>query len=170
MTGARPLVVAVTDLVRRPGVRRPVHREVVLDHIGITTAQVDAAEPVVIDLEIEAISNGVVAAGTMSVPWVGDCRRCLEEVHQRNVVDVREIFERRPTEGETYLLNDDIVDLEPMVRDAVLLAMPLAPLCGDACKGPVPEVFRDADDDADPIDDEAPADDRWAALDQLKFD
>jgi uncharacterized metal-binding protein YceD (DUF177 family) len=51
-----------------------------------------------------------------------------------------------------------------MVRDAVLLALPLAPLCQEACAGPEPEAHPlGADDDLRP-------DDRWAALEQLKFD
>ena len=183
MTGSRPLVVAVTDLVRRPGVRRPLHREVVLENLAITTASIDPAASTVLDLEVEAISNGVVAAGTITVPWFGACRRCLEDVHSTTTVDVREVFERQPTEGETYPLANETVDLEPMVRDIVLLTLPLAPLCTTECLGPAPEVFpATVEDDVVPTgtasagveeDDEdggPPPDPRWAALDQLKFE
>jgi uncharacterized protein len=168
------LLVGVTDLVRRPGVRRPVRRGVRYDDLAISSASVAPGEDVVVDLELESISNGVVADGTLSVPWVGECRRCLGEVRGTVVADLREIFERRPVEGETYPLGDDLVDLGPMVRDAVLLALPLAPLCTEVCQGPVPEVFPTlvAADDEEPAGegDERPRDPRWAALDQLGFD
>ncbi len=142
----------------------------------------DGAE-VRIDLELEALSNGVVATGTVTAPWVGECRRCLQPVHGEATAEVKEIFEPRPVEGETYPLGGDSVDLEPMVRDAVLLALPLAPLCGPDCAGPAPDSFptgtasdsaaEDGTDGAVEDDDDlaAPAGDpRWAALDGLRFD
>ena len=55
-----------------------------------------------------------------------------------------------------------------MVRDAVLLALPLAPLCGDDCRGPAPEAFPTGvgdDDRPGPL-----ADPRWAALAELDFE
>ena len=55
-------------------------------------------------------------------------------------VEVSEVFEAEPADdAETYPLGGDRVDLEPMVRDAVLLALPLAPLCRDDCAGPDPD-------------------------------
>jgi len=120
-----------------------------------------------VDVELESLSNGVVATGRVRAPWVGACRRCLVEVTGSAEADVREIFEPHPTEGETYLLGgDDTVDLEPLVRDAVLLALPLAPLCRDDCVGPAPDAF--------PTGPVAPVDEvrdpRWSALDDLRFD
>jgi uncharacterized protein len=81
-------------------------------------------------------------------------------------LDVQEVFERDPDpDAETYRLDGDRIDLEPMLRDALLLALPLAPLCDEACPGPDPE--------AHPVgtgDDEPAADPRWSALDSLHFD
>ncbi len=77
--------------------------------------------------------------------------------------EVREIFEARPTEGETYLLAGEQIDLEPMVRDAVLLALPLAPLCTADCEGPAPDQFPTGP----PADDAVILDPRWAALRDL---
>lgn len=79
------------------------------------------------------------------------------------MAEVREVFEPRWEEGETYPLKGDQIDLEPLVRDAVLLTLPLAPLCEDACAGPDPEehpvgVEGGAPSEPDP---------RWAALRDL---
>lgn len=180
---ARPLLVGVTDLVRHPGSRRELQRSVALDGVAITTAAVPPNAELELDLVIEALSSGVVASGRITVPWVGACRRCLTEVDGVAETQVREIFERHPTEGETYPLGDDTVDLEPMVRDAALLALPLAPLCRDDCLGPAPDLFPARVEDSTPPEDGEPdvaggddrgdrgaVDPRWAALDQLKFD
>ena len=177
------LRIGVTDLLRHPGERRAVEREVVLPDLAISTAWVPVGEPVVVELEIESLSTELAAYGTVRAPYVGECRRCLRDVRGEVAVDVREIFELHPTEGETYPLGHDVVDLDPMVRDAVLLALPLAPLCGDDCRGPAPDEFpaevEDDDaprgdavaDDAAPADSEdRPRDPRWAALDQLRLD
>ena len=174
--GARPLVVGVADLRRQPGSRRRLQRTVALDGLAVSSARVPDGAEIGLDLELEALSNGLTATGTITVPWQGECRRCLREVRSESVAEVREVFEPSPVEGETYPLGDDLVDLEPMVRDAVLLTLPLAPLCDEGCRGPAPEAFPAvvegseavADGDEGPAD--GPADPRWAALDALRFD
>jgi uncharacterized protein len=172
------LLVSVTDLVRRLGTRRPVQRGVRLEGLAITTAAVSPEDDVVVDLELESISNGVAVTGTVTVPWTGPCRRCLEPVRGSTTADVQEIFARNPLDDEMYPLSGDLIDLEPLVRDTALLALPLAPLCTAGCLGPEPAVFptlvegEDTEPDAGAAadGDEAPTDPRWAALDQLKFD
>lgn len=164
----RDLQVGVADLRRHPGSRRPWRGSVRPDDLAVSSARVPAGAAVAADVELEAIAGGVVVQGTVTVPWTGECRRCLRPVEGVRRAEVREIFEVDPTEGETYPLDDDVLDLEPMVRDAALLALPLAPLCTDGCRGPAPEVFPTG-----PVDDEVaarPADPRWAALDELRFD
>ena len=116
-------------------------------------------------------------AGTNSAPRVGECRSCRGEATGVAVAEVREIFETRPTDGETYPLTGDHVDLEPMVRDAVVLSLPLAPLCAEDCPGPAPEVVEAVTAaDPGPAPDETgsaaapPTDPRWSALDELRYD
>jgi uncharacterized protein len=174
----RPLLVPVTQLLRQPGTRRPLQREVPLDGLAVAGVEVDADTGVGIDLVLEAIGDDVVAAGTLSIPWISECRRCLTPVSGRTEADLREVFQPRPVEGETYALGEGTVDLEPMLRDAVLLALPLAPLCAEDCAGPAPDRFPAVagnhggpDSDADPSSPaEPPRDPRWAVLDELRFD
>ena len=162
-TGLR---VGVIDLRRHPGERRHVERSVVLDDIGITSAHVPADRAITVDLELEAVSDGIVAHGTIVVPWEGECRRCLTDVQGETEAEIREVFSKDAVEGETYRLDEDVVDLEPMLRDAALLVLPLAPLCGPDCAGPAPVAFPTGP----ATEDAAPADPRWAALDELRFD
>ena len=64
------------------------------------------------------------------------------------------------------MLQDDLVDLEPLLRDAVVLALPFQPLCRDDCPGLCTECGARLADDPDHAH-EAAIDPRWAALAQL---
>lgn len=167
-------------LLRRPGTRRDVRREVERLDIGASDVDVSGTElrddePVVLDAVVESTSGeAVTVTGTVSVPWRSECRRCLEEVRGTTVADVREVFEASPVEGETYLLAERTIDLGPLVRDAALLSLPTAPVCSEDCRGPEPDRFPAAPatdaDDVGPGADEPLGDPRWAVLDQLRSD
>ena len=120
------------------------------------------------DLMLESLPGpALVAAGTVSADWTGECRRCLGVATGTVQVDVRELFEPGADDEETYPLTGDEIDVAPLVRDAVLLELPLAPLCREACAGlcPVCGANRNDVDCGHEPDDRDP---RWAALDQLK--
>ena len=168
-----PWVVDITPLKRQPGTQHPF--TITLpppDGVALVTADVRATE-LAVDLLLEVAGDELIAQGTIGVHWQGPCRRCLED--QSAVVDVelREIFQKAPVEGETYLLDEDQVDLEPMVRETVLLHLPVAPLCREDCAGPDPDRFPTsvvADETVEGEEPEAPLDPRWAALSELQFD
>jgi uncharacterized protein len=162
---AGSLVVGVSELLRHPGTRREITATGALDDLAITASRVVEGSDVEARLNLEAMSDrSLTATGSIRALWTGECRRCLASVEGELETDVREIFDARAVEGETYPLDGDRIDLEPMVRDAVLLALPLAPLCEDICKGPEP--------DQHPLGENVPdmPDERWAALRELKFD
>ena len=165
------LRIGVQELRRRPGTQRDVTLGTPLADLGITSARVPDGAEVVVDATLEAIEGGVTATGTVTAPWEGECRRCLELVTGTVEATLSEVFEPHPTEGETYPLEGDEVDLEPVVRDAVLLNLPLAPLCREDCPGPAPDAYPTVieGDDAEQAT-EPPRDPRWAALDELDLD
>jgi len=176
----RPLRVGVTELLRHPGTRLDVQRVVPAVDLGdlvVGASRVDPEADVVVDLVLESQPGTVVAAGEVATVWTGECRRCLEPVVGEVLAEVREVFgdasEGDPDEGDFYPLDVDQVDLEPLARDAILLNLPVAPLCGPDCRGPVPDAFVDdgtGEGDAADGGGEAPRDPRWAALDALDFD
>ena len=171
-----PLLVGVTELRRRPGTQRELHIATPLPGLATSAARLAEGTEVVLDGVLEAVEGGITLTGTVRAPWTAECRRCLEEVSGTVEAEVAEVFEARPTPGETYPIDGDEVDLEPVVRDAVLLDLPLAPLCAEACLGPDPDRFPATpvadDDDPGPGADGAdpPRDPRWAALDVLRGD
>ncbi len=158
------------ELRRRPGTQRHVEVATPLPGLAVTSARVPDDADLVLDVILESIDGAVTATGTVEVPWTAECRRCLDEVGGMLTVEVREVFEVRPTDGETYPIDGDDVDLEPVVRDAALLHLPMAPLCRADCAGPAPEAFPALVESDEDVAVEPPIDPRWAALDQLRLD
>jgi uncharacterized protein len=163
---SRGFIVDVVSLLRWPGSRT----EVLLD-AGLTGVATSAAEARRLhgSLTAESMPDSLTVAGIIQADWIGECRRCLGEAEGTVDVDVQEIYERQPVDGETFELTDDRVDLEPMLSELVTLTLPLAPLCGDDCLGPAPEDFP-ANVERDEEGAEPEGDPRWAALDALVFD
>lgn len=173
MTPRPPLLVNVADVLRHLGVQNDVQRTVQLPGLAVIASRVPDGADIELQATVESTASGAVNVhGVVTAPWVGECRRCLRSVEGVLGADVQEVFDRRPIDGETYPMKDEQIDLEPMVRDAVLLALPLAPLCEDGCLGPDPEEFP-VEKAADPVPidelapEDRPVDPRWAALDQL---
>jgi len=158
-----PLRIPVADLLRRPGSTRAVHVEAPVADLAGPGAEVPVAEPVRVDATLEQVSEGIVVRGTIAARWQAACSRCLAPVEGEAAVHVDELYEPAPLEGETYPLTDDIVDLEPLVRDALVLELPAAPLCRADCRGICPTCGADRNvATCDCV--ESEPDPRWAAL------
>lgn len=160
------LVVNVADLLHRPGARRRVRLAGPIDGARVVGAAVPDRSDVDIDAWLEWVSDGVLATGTVSAPYEAECRRCLSAVRGRATTRFQELFEPRAQEGETYPLRHDRIDLAPLAREALLLELPLAPLCRPACAGLCPACGADLN--AGPCGcPPADRDPRWAALGEL---
>ncbi|HEX4685763.1 MAG TPA: DUF177 domain-containing protein [Nocardioides sp.] len=161
------------ELGRRPGSQREVSRTVPAPaDLGIEVLGVPEGSPVEIDLRLEAVMEGVLVTGTARAGLEGECARCLEPISDELEVRFQELFvydgqDVDPDEElEVSTLQNDLVDLEPLLRDAVVLALPFQPLCQDDCPGLCPECGARLADDPDHQHD-APVDPRWAALGAL---
>lgn len=159
---------SVSDLVHRPGAMRRVERSGAVPGLTAAGVSVPADEPIDLDLRFEGVAEGIVVSGFVSGRWAAECRRCLEPVSGPFALEVHELFEPQPMESETYVLEGDEIDLEQLTRDVVVLNLPSAPLCSDECLGLCPTCGADRNADACDCP-EAPADPRWSALDELRF-
>lgn len=163
------LVVDCRPLIDGPDRFLAVRRALAVNGAASSSARVRGGA-VELDLRVEAATGGFVVRGRIGGAWAGECRRCLEEVGGPLDAPVREVFEDSPAEGETWPVADDRIDLAPMVREAAILALPLAPLCSPDCPGPEPDRFPTGPAASEPDPDPGGRDPRWAALDQLAFD
>jgi uncharacterized protein len=159
------LRIDVADLLTHPGARRPVHLEAAVADLGTPVARI--VEPVRLDLVLERVPDGIVARGELHARWEGECSNCLRELAADLDVGVGELFEPHPLDEDTYPIEGHEIDLEQLVRDALVLELPLAPACDDADCAPAtaPGVLVGVAD-SDPAGPE-PTDPRWAALSEL---
>jgi uncharacterized protein len=163
-----PLLVPVTELLRRPGSRRFLHLR--LDAEGLALggdAQVADGTDVEVDVVIESLADGLTVNGEVRTEWRGTCGRCLGPAVGPVTAEVQELYQVRPSSEEAFPFDGELLDLEPMVRELVLMELPLMPLCRDDCAGLCPTCG--ADRNAQPcscVADER--DERWSALDALR--
>ena len=161
------LRIDVADLLAHRGARRAVHLEIPVDGLAVSGVRIDA--PLALDLLLERVPEGIVARGTIHARWDGECGTCLREIAAEIDVTVNELFETTPVDGETYPIDGNELDLDQLVRDAVLLDLPLVPTCegvGLADCAPAIPVGEAPEPDAGDV---APADPRWAVLSELEL-
>jgi len=170
-----PFVFDLRELGRRAGALREYQRRVPAPAgLGLDVIGVPEGAPLVLELRLESVTEGVLVTGTVSAPLTGQCARCLEPVSDELFVDVCELFAYKDSvtdetaeQDEVFRLDGDLLDVEPVVRDAVVLALPWTPLCRPDCAGLCPTCGQRLD--------ELPAghahesiDPRWAALAALQ--
>ncbi|HEX6149957.1 YceD family protein [Nocardioides sp.] len=168
-----PLVLDTRELGRRPGSQHEVTMTVPAPaELGIEVLRVPEGSPVQLDLRLEAVMEGVLVTGAATVALEGECARCLEQIDDEVDVTFQELYvysdqQSHAAEGEeddeASRLEGDLLDLEPQLRDAVVLALPFQPLCRDDCPGLCVECGARLADDPDHAH-EAAVDPRWAGL------
>ena len=168
-----PLVLDTRSLSRSPGEVRsaattvPAPTELGLDVIGVPEGS-----DVQLDLQLVSVVEGVLVTGSVTAVARGACVRCLDPVEQPLEIEVQQLYaypgSASADDDETPQLEDDLIDLEPALRDAVVLALPLQPLCRDDCPGLCALCGARLADDPEHHHDQL--DPRWAALLELPDD
>lgn len=174
-----PLVLDTRELGRRAGSQRDIEVTVPAPaELGIEVLRVPEGSPVELDLRLEAVMEGVLVTGEAHAALEGECARCLTPLNDAIDVRLTELFvyddvqhdqADEDLDDETSRLEDDLLDLEPLLRDAVVLALPFQPLCSDDCEGLCIECGVRLADDPDHAH-EAAIDPRWAGLAALTQD
>jgi uncharacterized metal-binding protein YceD (DUF177 family) len=142
-SAANPWKIDLRELGRRAGSLQEVRRSAPapadwrVELIGVP----ERAE-VELRLRLESVMEGVLVTGEFDVPVEGSCARCLEPIEDTLHLDVQELYayagsttEETSEEDEVRRVDGDFLDLEPLVRDAVVLSLPLAPVCSEDCAG-----------------------------------
>jgi uncharacterized protein len=131
---------------------------------------VPAGGEVRLHARLESVMEGVLVTGELDVPVVGSCARCLEPIEDTLHLDVQELYayagsttEATSEEDEVRRIDGDYLDLEPLVRDSVVLNLPLAPVCTPDCAGLCVDCGQRLDD-LPPDHTHEVVDPRWAAL------
>lgn len=163
---ATPLIVNVIELLRWPGTTKDIEATIAVADLEFDDDAI-VGDEVSVGFHLESMSNGISVRGRAHAHWSGSCRRCAAPVSSEMVVEMEELYQRDPNDPDAYPITNDQIDLVPMVREHVLLSVPLAPLCRPDCPGLCPLCGIDrAEAQCDCSD--ATLDPRWAVLDALR--
>jgi uncharacterized protein len=133
---AGPLVFDIRTL--GPGTARTERRTVPAPaDMGVEMVRVPTGADLELEVQLEGVTEGVLVTATVTAPLAGECARCLEPFSSSMSVRFQELYAL--AEGvagpDGYVLDAGLLDLEPALRDALVLELPLSPLCADDCQG-----------------------------------
>jgi uncharacterized protein len=157
----RPLRVNAVELLRQPGAVREVVVDIAADAIDAQHERL--VGDIGVDLQLEALRDGIRVTGTVAAAWATECRRCLAPLGEVARVAVDELYQVERLDEDAYLIEDGQLDLVPLVRETVLLELDLERLCRDDCAGLCPVCGVDRNVTTCECDTTV-RDDRWAAL------
>jgi uncharacterized protein len=140
-----PFVLNIADLLGRSGASRPERITVSVDW-RLDASGLVPEPPLEADLVLQAVPSGILARGTVSFLTRNTCQRCLEVFDEKRTVAVAALFEREP-EDEGYGIRSDTIDVEQLLIDETLLALPVLPLCDESCEGVVTSLESDLNTD-----------------------
>ncbi|HET7399248.1 MAG TPA: YceD family protein [Intrasporangium sp.] len=176
-----PLVLDTRALNRRPGTMQEIQRTVTLpDDLGTAVIAIPAGSPAELEVRLESVVEGVLVTGSVSGRAAGACVRCLDPVDLPVTGTFQELFAYAdraahhhevgaPTdEDEVHELVGDLIDLEPVLRDAVVPTLPFKPVCRDDCPGLCSQCGIHLADDPDHH--HEVIDPRWSSLHALLQD
>lgn len=165
------LVLDTHELGRRAGAMKVVRATVEAPaDLGIAVIGVPPGSPVELDLRLESVVEGVLVSGTATVQLRGECVRCLGPISDELEVEIQELYVYPGVEPDNDLasrLEGDLIDLEPLLRDAVVLDLPFQPLCREDCAGLCVECGANLNESPDHHHGQD-LDPRWAALRTLE--
>lgn len=171
---ASPLVVSVTNLIHRPGTMETLTEVLPAPaDLGNTLIGVEEGSDIDLDIRMESVVDGILVTGSVVVDVHGECSLCLDPIDYEMSANIQElfVFEKAPAGGpedevdEQYAVEDDSIDLEPALRDAVILQLPFQPVCRDTCQGLCADCGARLEDD--PGHHHEVLDPRWSALQGL---
>lgn len=164
---ANPLAVNAAELLRRPGSERSLEIACTVAELGLDDQRLEPGAIVSANLHLESLTDGIVVDGTIDVPWVGTCRRCLQPAAGVEHIEVHELYQPVVVDPDAFAIDGDQLDLGPMVGEAILLEAPANPLCRPDCAGLCPTCGVDRNLESCGCQ-APPADDRWQALEGLR--
>ena len=160
----------VRDIVHHPGEMREFELDLdTPEKWGEGLVSIPAGEPLDLDVRLESVHEGILVTGTADTRLTGVCGRCLQDIAEPVEVEFQELFTYPGNEAVDFEVQDDYVDLETLIRDAIVLSLPFQPVCQPDCLGLDPVTGEKLTESAGDTE-QTPADPRWAALQQYTPD
>ena len=164
---ASPLLINIIEMTRRAGTLKDIEITIPVSTFDFADKRLNDETQIEIALQLESINGGIIVQGTVTGQSQLLCGRCLRNIEFANVASIDEMYQRVPDNPDAYPIVGESLDLQPMVREMVLLSLPDTPLCKADCPGLCPQCGADLQ--SSPCGCQAQRfDERWAILDQLR--
>ncbi len=164
---ASPLLINIIEMTRRAGTLKDIEITIPVSTFDFADKRLNDETEIEIALQLESINGGIIVQGTVTGQSQLLCGRCLRNIEYANVASIDEMYQRVPDNPDAYPIVGESLDLQPMVREMVLLSLPDTPLCKADCPGLCPQCGADLQ--SAPCGCQAQRlDERWAILDQLR--
>ena len=160
--------VPVNELTRRPGQMSELELDITLaSPMGQGAATVPAGEVIELNLRLESVHEGILATGEVDSTAKAECSRCLEPLNLAVEVDFQELFAYSLEQEDDFLVQDEKIDLEQAITDAVVLSLPFKPVCSEDCLGLCSECGLKMAEDPNHVH-QAQIDSRWGELENFR--
>lgn len=125
--------------------------------IGVPLIAVPEGDLIELDVRCESVTEGILVTAEIFAIAIGECIRCLDPVKLEVERTIQELYRYEPTddrgrksrkseeedvdldEDEVLFVEGEQVDLEIPVLDAIILSLPVNPLCDEDCLGLCPD-------------------------------
>jgi uncharacterized protein len=159
----------VHDLINKPGTLRRFDFEINLDEpFGVGAVSLPEGSPMQLSGRVESVHEGILVTGLAESDAKTECSRCLDTLTLPIEVDFQELFAYSGYSEDDFEVQEEQIDLEPVVRDAVVLSLPFQPVCSETCLGLCAECGLKLADNPNHVH-EAPIDSRWSELTKLQI-
>jgi uncharacterized protein len=135
--------------------------------MGQGAATVPAGEVIELNLRLESVHEGILATGELDSTAKAECSRCLEPLNLAVEVDFQELFAYSLEQEDDFLVQDEKIDLEQAITDAVVLSLPFKPVCSQDCLGLCSECGMKLAEDPEHVH-QAQIDSRWSELESFR--
>lgn len=134
-----PIILDVQELGRRAGAMQEKELTAAAPaDLGSEVIKIAEGSDLQLNIRLESVVEGVLVSGDVTAEATGECARCLKDIAWLLTVDFQELYEYEDNEDldeDAFKLEGDLLDLEPVLRDSLVLSLPLAPHCDTECRG-----------------------------------
>ena len=157
MSPSKVFIFNTHDLPRRAGEMREFDLDVPApERMGIDVIAVPADQVIHIAMKLESVTEGVLVSAHVSTIAAGECIRCLDPVEVAIMRYFQELYRYAPERAHTkaqrkaaevfndmeddddLVMDGELINLEGPVRDAIVLGLPINPICAPECLGLCP--------------------------------
>lgn len=130
------LIIQVKDLMLKPGSMKEINlKHTLQSEMGTEIIAVKPGEEIELAVRLESVHEGILVTAEGETEAESECSRCLDAIKVAIPINFQELYHYQPETEEDFFIEQDRVDLEQPLIDAVVLELPIKPLCREDCPG-----------------------------------